>query len=88
MGRGLAFQKKVGETFDSQKVEKTFILETQVFLKSLQDYKGYSELYLNIASKIMDYAQSQLPYKLDEYLYVVLTDHLSFAISRYKKGFI
>ena len=34
----------------------------------------------------MDYAQSQLPYKLDEYLYVVLTDHLSFAISRYKQG--
>ena len=52
MGRGLGrFKKRLEKRFDSQKVEKTFILETQVFLKSLQDYKGYSELYLNIASK-------------------------------------
>lgn len=87
MGRGLAFQKKVGETFDSAKVEKTFILETQGISEKLARLlRDTSELYLNIASKIMDYAQSQLPYKLDEYLYVALTDHLSFAISRYKQG--
>lgn len=27
MGKGLGFQKKVGETVDKEKVEKTFVLE-------------------------------------------------------------
>lgn len=87
MGRGLAFQKKVGEAIDASKVEKTFVLENHGISEKLAKLlKETSELYLNISSKIMDYAQSQLPYKLDEYLYVALTDHLSFAISRNKQG--
>lgn len=89
MGRGLAFQKKVGEAIDSSKVEKTFVLENNAISEKLaQLLRDTSEVYLNIASKIMDYAQSQLPYKLDEYLYVALTDHISFAISRHKQGII
>ncbi|TBX74720.1 PRD domain-containing protein [Bacillus mycoides] len=87
MGKGLAFQKKVGETIDVSKIEKTFVLEkhgvSEKLAKLLEDT---SELYLNISSKIINYAQSKLAYKLDEYLYVALTDHLSFAVSRYKQG--
>lgn len=48
--------------------------------------RDISEKYLNISARILEYAKSQLPYKLDEYLYVALTDHISFAISRYKQG--
>lgn len=87
MGRGLAFQKKVGETIDASKIEKKFVLENRGISEKLAKLlKDTSEIYLNISSKILDYAQSLLPYKLDEYLYVALTDHLSFAISRHKQG--
>ncbi|WP_066320009.1 BglG family transcription antiterminator LicT [Bacillus sp. FJAT-29814] len=87
MGRGLAFQKKVGESVDPSKIEKTFFLENQGISEKLAKLlKDTSEVYLNISSKILDYAQSQLPYKLDEYLYVALTDHISFAITRHKQG--
>jgi beta-glucoside operon transcriptional antiterminator len=87
MGRGLAFQKKVGEEIDAAKIEKTFVLENRGITEKLAKLlKDTSEVYLNISSKILDYAQSQLPYKLDEYLYVALTDHISFAISRHKQG--
>lgn len=87
MGRGLAFQKKVGESVDTSKIEKTFVLENQGISEKLAKLlKDTSEVYLNISSKILDYAQSQLPYKLDEYLYVALTDHISFAITRHKQG--
>ncbi|MGX6445516.1 BglG family transcription antiterminator LicT [Neobacillus sp. K501] len=87
MGRGLAFQKKVGETIDTSKIEKTFVLENRGISEKLAKLlKDTSELYLNISSKILDFAQTLLPYKLDEYLYVALTDHLSFAISRHKQG--
>lgn len=87
MGRGLAFQKKVGETIDTTKIEKTFVLEKRgVSDKLAKLLRDTSELYLNIASKILDYAKSQLPYKLDDYLYVALTDHISFAIKRHKEN--
>lgn len=86
MGKGLAFQRKSGDTIDVSKVEKTFVLQkhgiTEKLAKLLEDT---SELYLSISSKILDYAKTQLPNKLDDYLYVALTDHLSFAISRHKQ---
>ena len=87
MGKGLAFQRKSGDTIDASKIEKTFILQkhgiTEKLAKLLEDT---SELYLSISSKILEYAKTQLPNKLDDYLYVALTDHLSFAISRYNQG--
>ncbi|XOQ12735.1 MAG: PRD domain-containing protein [Shouchella clausii] len=87
MGKGLAFQKKAGETIDTAKIEKTFVLEKRgVSDKLAKLLRDTSELYLNIASKILDYAKSQLPYKLDDYLYVALTDHISFAIKRHKEN--
>lgn len=87
MGRGLAFQKKIGDMVDLSKVEKTFVLEKQGISDKLADLLAdASELYLDIAYKILTYAKSQLSYKLDDYLYVALTDHLSFAISRHKQG--
>ncbi|TGB03741.1 BglG family transcription antiterminator LicT [Halobacillus salinus] len=87
MGRGLAFKKKVGEEVDSSKIEKTFVLEKHgVSEKLAQLLRDTPEQYLNISSMIIEYAQSHLPYKLDEHLYVALTDHLSFAISRHKQG--
>nr|WP_309100814.1 PRD domain-containing protein [Fredinandcohnia onubensis] len=87
MGKGLAFQRKSGDNIDASKIEKTFILQkhgiTEKLAKLLEDT---SELYLSISSKILEYAKTQLPHKLDDYLYVALTDHLSFAISRHKQG--
>lgn len=89
MGRGLAFQKKVGAVIDPNQIEKTFILENHAVSEQLaQLLRDTSEIYLNISSKILDYAKSQLPYKLDDYLYVALTDHISFAISRHKQGIL
>ncbi|WP_328700176.1 BglG family transcription antiterminator LicT [Bacillus sp. SB49] len=72
---------------DTSKIEKTFVLEKQGTADKLgQLLRDTPAVYLDISSKIMDYAQSLLPYKLDEYLYVALTDHLSFAISRHEQG--
>lgn len=87
MGKGLGFQKKVGDTIDEAKVEKTFVLQNTSISEKLNQLLQYtSEKYLDIASEILDYARANLRYKLDEYLYVALTDHISFAISRYEQG--
>ncbi len=87
MGRGLAFQKKVGQSIDEGKIEKIFKLEDQsVSDKLVELLKETPEQYLELADKILQYARSQLSYPLDDYLYIALTDHLHFAISRYNKG--
>lgn len=87
MGRGLAFQKRVGDKIDTSKIEKTFVLENEGNSDKLaQILEDTSEKYLHIVLKIIDYARSKLPYLLDEYLYVALTDHISFAITRKKQG--
>ena len=87
MGRGLAFQKKVGQSIDESKIEKTFVLQNRGISEKLnQLLKHTSEKYLDISTEIIEYAQTILPYRLDEYLYVALTDHISFAIAREEQG--
>ncbi|MEH7382088.1 PRD domain-containing protein [Bacillus sp. JJ1533] len=87
MGKGLAFQRKSGDIIDVSKVEKTFILQKHGIVEKLAKLlEDTSELYLSISSKVLEYAKTQLPNKLDDFLYVALTDHLSFAISRHKQG--
>lgn len=87
MGKGLAFQKKPGQTIDPTEIEKTFVLDKQGVSDKLEELLlDTPEVYLDISHQILELAKSQLSYKLDDYLYVALTDHLSFAISRHKEG--
>ncbi|MCZ0701727.1 beta-glucoside operon transcriptional antiterminator [Natronobacillus azotifigens] len=87
MGRGLAFQKKIGDQINVDKVEKTFILEEQDVSDKLGELlKEIPEQHFDIAYKIISFAKERLDYKLDDYIYIALTDHLSFAIGRYNQG--
>lgn len=88
MGLGLAFQKKEGSKIDPKKIEKTFILENKgVSNKIAELLKDIPEIYLELAHQIIALAKSKLPYQLDDYLYVALIDHLSFAVERHKQGY-
>lgn len=87
MGKGLAFQKKAGEEVESTKVEKTFILEKKEWSHQFQ--KLLNEIpvqYFEIAGEIIQRAQSVLRAKLSSYLYLTLTDHINYAISRHRQG--
>lgn len=87
MGKGLAFQKKAGDGIDTVEIEKTFILESSGVANKLAELmQDTAEVYLDLSYKILELAKSQLSYNLDDYLYVALTDHLSFAITRHKNG--
>lgn len=87
MGRGLAFQKKAGDLVDPAKIEKSFVLEKKGISDKIAELlKDISEQYLAISEKIISYAKSQLDTKFDDYLYIALTDHISFAVNRHKQG--
>lgn len=87
MGKGLAFKKKPGDTVDIAQIEKTFVLkDTETTDKLVELMQEVSEEYLDLSYRIIEIARTKLGYKLDDYLYIALTDHLSFAISRHKSG--
>ncbi|MCM3653437.1 BglG family transcription antiterminator LicT [Metabacillus litoralis] len=84
IGRGIAFQKKVGDLIDESKVDKKFVQGLSTKLTEL--LKDIPQHHLDLADEIIQNAKSQLSKKLNDYIYLTLTDHLDFAISRIQQG--
>ena len=87
MGRGIAFLKKKGDEIDESKIEKIFVLENKsINEKLLTLVNDIPAKYLEVAENIIKYAENKLGTKLNENIYLTLTDHISFAISRAEKN--
>ncbi|EIA20607.1 BglG family transcription antiterminator LicT [Listeria fleischmannii] len=87
MGRGLAFQKKVGDDVDETKIEKTFVMESHELSEKLSELLSeISAKHLRVADDIVQYAKEKLNAELSDNIYLTLTDHINFALSRYKQG--
>lgn len=72
---------------DSEKVEKTFILKhdetSEKFKLLLEDIPVD---YVSISYDIIEYAKNILNVQFNDFIYVILTDHLNFAIKRHKEN--
>ncbi|QKS70359.1 PRD domain-containing protein [Paenalkalicoccus suaedae] len=87
MGKGLAFQKKVGQQVEDEKIEKTFVLTNNNVSPKLQELlRDVPESFLALSEKILSYAKKVLQAPLDDHIYVSLTDHLSYAVTRHQQG--
>ncbi|ASB91383.1 PRD domain-containing protein [Bacillus sonorensis] len=87
MGRGIAFQKKPGEMVDESRIEKIFRLDNKDIsdrFKTLLDEIPIE--FMEVSEEIISFAKMRLGKKLNESIYVSLTDHIHFAIERHKKG--
>lgn len=87
MGKGLAFQKKIGDTIEIEKIEKTFVVPSQGFkdkFSTLLDEIPHEILVLS--RDIVDIATKELHTDLNDSLYLSLADHIDFAITRTKEG--
>lgn len=86
-GCGIGFKKKVGEKVDQDKIEKKFVMEDENLAKKITRIATeVDEDIFNITSKIIEYAKQNLNAELDDYIYVALADHISFAIKRYNQN--
>lgn len=81
MGKGIAFNKKVGQSIDEEKIEKIFI-DGNNDSKIQKLLNEISIEYFDTAETIIRYAQERLNCELDEHIYVALTDHIAFAIKK------
>ena len=85
MGKGLAFQKKIGDEIDTDKIEKTFITPSESFANKLTDLIDEIPYELLVLSKdIVDMTSEDLQTELSDSLYLTLADHIHFAIVKVK----
>lgn len=88
MGRGLAFQKHIGDTLDSMLIEKVFALQSDELVRRLGELLSQIPLeVMTTCDRIIGLAAQRLG-KLQDSLYITLTDHCYFAIERQKKGLV
>ena len=87
MGRGIAFNHHVGDKISSSDVERTYTLSSKGMMEKFQELvASISSEYLKAADEIVDYAQNLLECKLNESIFVSLTDHIHMAVYRIRNG--
>jgi beta-glucoside operon transcriptional antiterminator len=87
MGNGIAFQKRKNDIIPKEKVEKIFVLHEQSSEKFQQLLATLPETHIDLAEKIISYAEGHLKEPLNDHIHIALTDHLSFALERLDQGF-
>ena len=87
MGRGIGFKAKAGDVIDESKIEKIFYMENHSISKKFQEMLSDMPMeHIEISNDIIAYAKETYDMKLNQSIYVALTDHINFAIQRYHKG--
>lgn len=86
MGKGVGFHAKPGQPIAESKIEKIFRIDS---IKELDRFKSLlthlPSQHLELANEIIDYAKEKLGKELNQNVYITLTDHISFAIERYRE---
>ena len=86
-GCGIGFKKKSGDIIDNSKIEKKFVIQDNNFESKVNKLASeIPEEVFEVSSSIIEYAEKSLNTTLDEYIYISLTDHISFALKRYKEN--
>lgn len=87
MGRGLAFQKKPGDTFEEALVDKTFVLTNQKAANRFQELiVDIPVEHIELAEEIISYAKLKIGKKLNDMIYITLVDHVYTSIIRFLDG--
>lgn len=86
MGRGVGFKAKEGNTIDEEKVEKIFRLESQNTMDRFKELlENLPMEHVQISAEIIGYAKEVLNRPINPNVYITLTDHINFALERYKQ---
>lgn len=87
MGKGIAFKKKCGEEIPNEIIDKIYILSSKDMSNKFQELLADIPLdHMNLSDEIIDYAKITLGKKLNDSIYISLTDHVYTAINRFSEG--
>ncbi len=87
MGKGIGFDYKAGSVVPEARIEKVFSIEAKSGYDNLKNlFSNIPEDLLNICISIIDEAKNILNVKLNDTIYLTLTDHINFAITKQHEG--
>lgn len=87
LGAGIAFKRKAGEDLDPTLAEKRFVIDspsrTNQFIELMNEIPPN---HLELSHRIIEDAQKRLGVKFSDMIYIGLTDHINYALHRYKQN--
>lgn len=87
MGKGIGHNYKIGSELNKEDIEKTFVLHDENIKKSIIQLASEIDAeYFGIAQMIIAYGIEKYNLKLMNHIYLALTDHIAFAVKRFKEG--
>lgn len=87
MGRGIGFKKKQGEIVPAEQISKIFRIKSRTLTEQFKELLANMPLErVRISDEIISHAKDHLKLKLNQSIYVTLTDHINFAIERVSQG--
>lgn len=87
MGKGLAFQKKVGDEVDPRKVEKEFVLKDSYDSSQIEFLlSNIPNNEIELVSQLIELAEQELNITFINTMYITLVDHVHYAIERNKEN--
>ncbi|MBS1484372.1 MAG: PRD domain-containing protein [Clostridium sp.] len=86
MGRGVGFKAREGSSIDDEKVEKVFRLDSQNTMDKFKELLVNLPMeHVQISAEIISYAKGVLNRPINPNVYITLTDHINFALERFKQ---
>ena len=87
MGWGIGFKKKQGEVVPADQISKIFRIKSRTLTEQFKELLANMPLErVRISDEIISHAKHHLKLKLNQSIYVTLTDHINFAIERVSQG--
>lgn len=87
MGKGLGFQTKPGDVPDENLIEKVFRMERQSDADKLMALlTALPPEHIQLCNVIVGYAKRVLSTPLNDTVYITLSDHIGFVVSRIQQG--
>ncbi|SFH72142.1 BglG family transcription antiterminator LicT [Pisciglobus halotolerans] len=87
MGKGIGFQKKVGDTFEEERIDKKFVIQEDDPAQRLKEiYQDIPVEESDAVFIIISLAEQKLQQTFDPNVYLTLADHIHYALQRKKEG--
>ncbi|MFK4972772.1 PRD domain-containing protein [Lactococcus garvieae] len=80
---GISFKKKVGQPIIDSEIEKVYVLDSKDRLEHFSYLMSHSEeRMICLVNSLVEYGEKNLGQKANDYLYLALLDHITFAWKR------
>ncbi|OSM25638.1 transcription antiterminator LicT [Enterococcus faecalis] len=87
ISKGIAYNRKPGELIYENQVDQIFTMKSSNKMDIFQELMIDLPIeYVKVSKEIIEFAEETLNKKLNDSIYIQLTDHIKFAVERSKEG--